>query len=164
MKFLKMYDVKSPTRGTPFSAGIDFFVPENTQEFIEAFKEKNKDINITENGFIVEPQKRVNIPSGIKTEFDENYALIAFSKSGVSLKYGLDVGATVVDSDYTGIIHLSLVNTSDEPVEIKFGQKIIQFVLIPVNYAMPAEVTSEEELFTRQSERGSGGFGSTGTF
>lgn len=164
MKFLKTLEVKSPTRGTALSAGIDFFVPEKTIEFIEAFSEKNSGVEITEKGFIVKPHGRVNIPSGIKVEFDKNFALIAFNKSGVSLKYGLDVGATVIDADYTGIIHLSLVNTTSNPVEIQFGQKIVQFVLIPVSYAVPVEVKSEEELFTRETERSDKGFGSTGAF
>ena len=162
MKFLKLYDVKSPTRGTSVAAGIDFFVPENTEEFIKAFKEKNPTVEITEEGITLKAHERVNIPSGVKAEVPDGYALIAFNKSGVSLKYGLDVGATVVDQDYEGCIHLSLINTSNETVKIGYGQKIIQFVLIPMNYEMPEEVFTEEELFTRNSERGDGAFGSTG--
>ena len=76
----------------------------------------------------------------------------------------LDVGASVVDEDYKGVIHLSLVNTSNECVKLEYGQKIIQFLLIPVAYDEVVEVNSEDELFTRDSERGSGGFGSTGSF
>lgn len=163
MKFYKTLDVKSPTRGTAVAAGIDFFVPNKSDEFIEAFKEKNPNITLITEGILLHPHERVNIPSGIKAEVPEGYALIAYNKSGVSLKYGLDVGATVVDEDYQGVIHLSLVNTSNDIVIINYGQKIIQFVLIPVNYEMPEEVMSEEELFTRDSARKAGGFGSTGT-
>ena len=163
MKFYKTLEVKSPTRGTPVAAGIDFFVPNNTEEFVTAFKEKNPNIQIDAFGIVLGPHERVNIPSGIRAEVPEGHALIAFNKSGVSLKYGLDVGATVVDEDYQGVIHLSLVNTSEDIVRIEYGQKIIQFVLIPVNYEMPLEVDTEEELFTRNSKRGSGAFGSTGT-
>ena len=163
MNYLKTLEVKSPNRGTPFSAGIDFFVPENTEAFVKAFKEKNPNIYIdSERGIVLGPHERVNIPSGIKAEVPRGFAMIAYNKSGVSLKYGLDVGATVVDEDYQGVIHLSLVNTSDEIVEIKFGQKIIQFLLIPVKYEEIVEVNSEEEVFTRDSKRKSGGFGSTG--
>lgn len=162
MKFLKTLAVKSPTRGTPVAAGIDFYVPDNTQKFRDAFIEKNPNIEIRDNCIVVGPHERVNIPSGIKVEVPDGYALIAYNKSGVSLKYGLDVGATVVDQDYTGVIHLSLVNTSEDIVKIEYGQKIIQFVLIPVLYDMPEEVETEAELFTRESERGSGAFGSTG--
>ena len=162
MKFLKTLDVKSPTRGTSVAAGIDFFVPENTESFIAAFKEKNPTIHIDNNGINLGPHERVNIPSGIKANVPQGYALIAYNKSGVSLKYGLDVGASVVDEDYQGVIHLSLVNTSEDIVNIDFGQKIIKFILLPVNYELPEEVTSETELFTRESDRGAGAFGSTG--
>lgn len=163
IKFLKVMDVKSPARGTSVAAGCDFFVPNDTQEFRDAFYAKNPNIALNNDGITLNPHERVNIPSGLKVEIPHGYALIAYNKSGVSLKYGLDVGATVVDEDYKGVVHLSLVNTSNEKVRIEFGQKIIQFVLIPVLYADVVEVNSEEELFTRDSERGEGGFGSTGT-
>ena len=162
MKFYKTLEVKSPTRGTEVAAGIDFFIPENTEAFVEAFKQKNPDIQIDSTGIVLGPHERVNIPSGIKAEVPHGYALIAFNKSGVSLKYGLDVGASVVDEDYQGVIHLSLVNTSENIIPLSYGQKIIQFVLLPVNYELPEEVKTEEELFTRDSDRGAGGFGSTG--
>lgn len=160
MKILKTLNVKTPARGTSVAAGLDFFVPENTEEFVQAFKEKNPNIQIDENGITMGPHERVNIPSGIKAQVPNGHALIAYNKSGVSLKYGLDVGATVVDEDYQGVIHLSLVNTSEDIVKINYGQKIIQFLLIPVFYDTVEEVT---ELFTKASERGEGGFGSTGT-
>jgi dUTP pyrophosphatase len=160
MKILKTLNVKTPARGTSVAAGLDFFVPENTEEFVQAFKEKNPNIQIDENGITMGPHERVNIPSGIKAQVPNGHALIAYNKSGVSLKYGLDVGATVVDEDYQGVIHLSLVNTSEDIVKINYGQKIIQFLLIPVFYDTVEEVT---ELFTEASERGEGGFGSTGT-
>ena len=164
MKIYKVFDVKTPSRGTSVAAGIDFFVPENTEEFKVAFKEKNPTIQIDEDGIVLGPHERVNIPSGIKVEVPHNYALIAYNKSGVSLRYGLDVGASVIDEDYTGVIHHSLVNTSNDIVKIAYGQKIIQFLLIPVLYDIVEEVKTEEELFTRKSERGSGAFGSTGQF
>ena len=163
MKFCKKLDVKSPVRGTPEAAGIDFFVPENTIEFREMFKEKNSTIQIDDTGITLRPHERVNIPSGIKMDVPVGYALIAFNKSGVSLKYGLDIGASVVDSDYQGIIHLSLVNASNVDVHIEYGQKIIQFVLLPVNFDLPEEVLTEQEVFDRTTIRGIGGFGSTNT-
>lgn len=163
IKFLKVMDVKSPARGTSVAAGVDFFVPNDTQEFRDAFKAKNSTIQIDDTGIVLGPHERVNIPSGLKVEIPQGHALIAYNKSGVSLKYGLDVGATVVDEDYEGVVHLSLVNTSNDIVKIEYGQKIIQFLLIPVRYDEAVEVNSEEELFTRHSDRGAGGFGSTGT-
>ena len=162
MKILKTLNVKTPTRGTEVAAGIDFFVPEKSEDFVKYFFEKNPDVLITDEGIILNPHQRVNIPSGIKAEIPKGYALIAYNKSGVSLKYGLDVGATVVDEDYQGMIHLSLVKTSDKTIIINYGQKIIQFLLIPIFYDKVELVNNEEELFTRDSQRGEGGFGSTG--
>lgn len=163
MNFCKKLKVKSPERGTPGSAGLDFFVPENTEEFVKMFKDKNPTIQIDDTGITLNPHERVNIPSGIKIEIPEGTALIAYNKSGVSLKYGLDIGASVVDSDYTGMVHLSLVNTSNEKVHINYGQKIIQFLLYNVRFDSLEEKKDESEVFTRDSKRGEGGFGSTGT-
>ncbi len=160
MKYTKIREVKSPSRGTEQSAGIDFFVPEEWN-----------------NGqpFSVEPGGRVLIPSGIKVNVPSGYALIAFNKSGIASKTGLTVGACVVDEDYQGEIHINMINTN-QPTEtfngvayaansghvtITPGDKLVQFILIPVNYANPEE-TSLEELYTEVSERGEGGFGSTG--
>ena len=161
VKVFKTRDVKTPTRGTSVAAGIDFFIPNKSNDFCEALI--NKGGVIIADKIMIPPHNRINIPSGIKVEIPDGYALIAFNKSGVSLNYGLDVGATVVDQDYAGEVHLSLVNTSNNNVYLDFGQKIIQFVLIPMNYCGVQEVASEEDLFTRESERGAGAFGSTGT-
>lgn len=163
MRYCKVADVKSPVRGTERSAGIDFFVPSYTEEFETKFKAKNPSILIDKDyGISLLPHERVNIPSGIKAEVPTGFALIAYNKSGVSLKYGLDVGASVVDEDYQGEIHISLVNTSDTEVKIAFGQKIVQFILVPIFYDDLTECP-EELCFTRNSERKSGGFGSTGS-
>jgi dUTP pyrophosphatase len=142
MLIKKIRDVKTPTRGTDKSAGIDFFVP-NDQESTKLF-----------------PGESALIPSGIKAQVPEGYALIAFNKSGVATKHRLSVGACVVDEDYEGEIHLHVYNTSNNKVvEIEPGMKLTQFVLTPVNYQNVEEVNEFPE---RQSQRGSGGFGSTG--
>lgn len=163
MKIFKTMEVKTPQRGTSVAAGIDFFVPEQTEEFIQAFREKNPGVFMNDGGITLNPHQRVNIPSGIKANVPKGYALIAFNKSGVSLKYGLDVGATVIDEDYQGVIHLSLTNTSMNSVHIDFGQKIVQFILIPMFYDNVELIENEDDLFDTESERGEGGFGSTGT-
>ncbi len=142
MKVKRTRDVKLPNRGTPLSAGIDFFVPEDfkpTQLF---------------------PGDDVLIPSGIKVQVPDGYALIAFNKSGVATKKRLSVGACVVDEDYTGEVHIHVYNTShNKIIDIEPGMKLAQFILIPVNYANVEEV---DELPTKESQRGDGGFGSTG--
>lgn len=147
LKISKIRDVKTPVRGTPGSAGIDFYVPND----------------IPESSFQVEPGKSCFIPSGIKANVPEGFALIAFNKSGVALKKGLIVGACVVDSDYQGEIHIHLINrTKDSVSTIQRGEKLVQFLLVPVNHCNIEEV-SPALLFNEETIRGSGGFGSTGT-
>jgi dUTP pyrophosphatase len=141
MLIKKIREVKTPARGTSKSAGLDFFVPDDF--------EKSK----------VWPGKSILIPSGIKAQVPEGYALIAFNKSGVATKEGLVVGACVVDEDYEGEIHLHMINVGDKVVDIVPGQKLTQFILIQINYS---DVQVVQEFPTRHSERGSGGFGSTG--
>ncbi len=147
MKLAKIRDVKTPTRGTAGSAGIDFYVP--------------NDYPATESLCTIEPGERFFIPSGIKANVPEGYALIAMNKSGVALKKGLLVGACVVDSDYQGEIHLHLVNTGKRDVTIEPGDKLVQFLLVPVNHCT-VEVVAEDNLFSTETTRGAGGFGSTG--
>jgi len=141
MKVQKIRQVKTPNRGTDQSAGIDFFVPE--------------DYSTT----ALQPGESVLIPSGIKAQVPAGYALIAFNKSGVATKQGLSVGACCVDEDYEGEIHLHMINTSSTIQTISTGQKLVQFILLPVSYAEVQEVT---ELKPRNTQRGAGGFGSTG--
>ena len=145
MKIAKIRDVKTPTRGTQGSAGIDFYVPNDYPNSLRR----------------VAPGERFFIPSGVKANVPEGYALIAMNKSGVALKKGLMVGACVVDSDYQGEIHLHLVNTSNDDVTIEAGEKLTQFLLIPVDHC-GVEVVNESDLFSHESDRGAGGFGSTG--
>ena len=141
----KTRDVKTPSRGTEGSAGIDFYVPDDYPQSL----------------CTIEPGERCFIPSGIKANVPDGYALVAFNKSGVALKKQLLVGAAVVDSDYQGEIHLHLVNTSTMPVEISAGEKLVQFLLLPVDHG-PVCLVGEDELFNATTDRGAGGFGSTG--
>lgn len=139
MKIEKIRDVKTPERGTQWSAGIDFFVPND-------FK------TIT-----LKPNEDINIPSGIKCQIPHGYALLGVNKSGVSLNKKLQVGACLVDEDYTGELHLHVFNCGRKNVEIKAGDKLVQFILTPIFYD-EIEVT---KLKVKQTQRGEGGFGST---
>lgn len=173
-RYSKVRDVKSIDRGTSNSAGIDFFIPKFTQEFMKIVQDKNPCISqlipssysyIIINSpdvksILISPGERLMIPSGIKLQGHKSTAFIMFNKSGISVKKGLDVLACVIDEDYQGEIHLSLVNTSKYIVEIKEGEKIIQGIEIPVIYSDLIEVP-ETELFETETERGTGGFGST---
>jgi dUTP pyrophosphatase len=139
MKVQKLRNVKTPSRGTSVSAGIDFYVPEDFETVV------------------LKPGQSVLIPSGIKAQVPRGYALIAFNKSGVATKQGLQVGACVVDEDYRLEIHLHVINISDKDQTVATGQKLIQFVLIPVCYFDVEEVDNIENNTERK-----GGFGSTG--
>ncbi len=146
MKYCKTRKVKSPVRGTPLSAGIDFFVPDD-------FPGEH---------FLI-PGDAINIPSGIKVKVPHGYALIFKNKSGVALKKGLQVGACVVDEDYQGEVHLHVRNTGIDLQSIKPGEKLVQALLVPVSLEEVEEVLDEGELYDGVTERGEGGFGSTGT-
>ena len=172
MQFIKTKEVQSPMRSHPTDAGCDFFIPTNlnVQEMLNKNpKMKVQDFNLSANGkgtiygIILKPQKRVLIPSGIHIKLPENHALIAFNKSGVASKTGIIAGAAVVDQFYEGEVHISLINTSSETTVIKAGAKVIQFILLPVNYSMPELINKSPKEFYEDSdsERGEGGFGST---
>lgn len=167
MKFAKIRDVKSPCRGTSKSAGIDFFVPNYSEEFLKIFQEKNPNCPFRKQDyFVIRPHEMVLIPSGVKCAIPEGFGLFVNNKSGVATKKGLTFMANVIDEDYEGEIHISLLNTTDEPISVFWGEKIVQMVLIEMNYELPEECSIEElqKIFkSRNSERGEGGFGSTGT-
>ena len=74
----------------------------------------------------------------------------------------LKVGACVIDEDYQGEIHLHVHNIGKEVVMIEPGMKLVQMILIPVLYDSIEEVSSIDELYEVETERGEGGFGSTG--
>ena len=159
IKFTKVRETQSPNRAHDTDAGIDFYCPSKSDEFIADLKGSFTE---TDDGFTILPQGRILIPSGIHVKFEDSHALIAFNKSGIASKTGLIVGAAVVDSDYEGEVHINLINTSDEPVTICFGQKIVQFILLPIKCYIPEEVDSLDELYKdSKSERKDGGFGST---
>jgi dUTP pyrophosphatase len=144
MKVQRIRDVKLPTRGTPQSAGLDFYVP--------------NDVLFGGIDICLKPGDSVVIPSGIKVEVPKGYALIGFNKSGIAVKRHLYVGACVIDEDYQGEVHIHLTNVGKDASYISPGDKIAQFILVPVLYADIEEV---DELHKVPTERGTGAFGST---
>ena len=180
MNYTKVRDVKSPTRGTSRSAGIDFYVPTFDNKFLDDLKNKNKNLSFDGIRFLGGPldpatltadenissimlfeHERILIPSGIHVNIPEGYALIAHNKSGVASKKGLDILAEVIDEDYQGEVHLSIYNTGTEVQMIGQGEKLIQCILIPVLYADLVEIENLETLYPVETERKDGGFGST---
>jgi dUTPase len=85
-------------------------MPDYTPEFVEQVLEKNKELAYGPHGLVLKQGERCLIPSGIKVDVPAGHALIAFNKSGVAVKKGLDVGACVVDVGYQGQVHISLTN------------------------------------------------------
>lgn len=180
MKFAKIRDVKSPCRGTSKSAGIDFFVPNYSEDYVDKLlnplREDNSKIKeliglnkkfirkSNKDGFVLDSLGRVFIPSGIKVAVPEQCDFTAHNKGGVATKYGLIFGAHVCDEDYEGEIFISIINCSPDLVTISFGQKLVQFVVRKVEYES-VEVVEEfelEEIFSmRNSERKDGALGST---
>ena len=174
IKFLKIRNVTSPTRAYEFDAGIDFYVPEFCQKFLDDLMDRNPDADLMGVGdervekIAVPAHGRIMIPSGIKSRMAEpGRALIAANKSGVATKKGLIFGAQVVDYTYKGEIHISLINTSKVATRIYAGDKVIQFLETPV-FNSPVEIVEmkyaeDEQKFYKglQDDRGAGGFGST---
>jgi dUTPase len=164
IKFLKTRDVKSPSRANKYDAGIDFYVPEFTKEFVELLKEKNPEIFIENDYVLLNSNERILIPSGIYCQMASPYrALIAANKSGVSTKLGLVFGAQVVDYEYQGEIHLSLINTSDGAVKITPGIKILQFLETPIfcSTIQIEEGKTPIEFYEKETTRGDSGFGAS---
>jgi len=166
------YDVKAPVRDAG-NAGVDFFIPNYNETFMEAFTAKNTD----DNAFIstndegkavvrIMPHGRANIPSGVRSFIPANVALEAQNKSGIATKLGLVYGASVVDANYQGIIHISLINTTGKTIELPLGMKAVQFLPRVIDIS-PIEVYNNISLdeFYKDfefSNRGEGAFGSTG--
>lgn len=146
MQIAKVRNVKTPVRGTTKSAGIDFFIPEDFS------------------GQMLDPREDILIPSGICALIPDGYMLMAADKSGVSpsrvakmecetemkitgqdttLSSALIVGAKIIDEDYPGEIHIHIINVGKEPVWLERGQKIVQFILVPVCYADICEASPE---------------------
>lgn len=164
IEFLKIRNVKDPKRNNGEDAGIDFFVPEYNLIFHDDLLKKNPGLDIDYEGFVVQPHEAVLIPSGIKSKFDNNLALIAHNKSGVCTKTLLVVGAQVIDSSYQGEWHIHMINTSNEKVHIKYGSKLTQFIPLYIyngEFSVQENIP-ENEFFENTTSRGAGGFGSTG--
>lgn len=135
-------DAIIPTYASPFSAGADLYalIPEKTLE--------------------IKSGETVLVHTGIALEIPEGYVGMIFARSGIATKRGLapanKVG--VIDSDYRGELMISLHNHSDKTQVVENGERVSQLVIMPY---LKAEFTLSQSL--DETERGTGGFGSTGT-
>lgn len=131
---------KIPTRGTAESAGYDLYAA------------TDKDIQIP-------PHSNVKIGTGIAMSIPNGFFGGIFARSGVATKRNMRPSNCVgiVDSDYTGEVIVSIHNDSTETKTIQRGERIAQLVIVPYLSVIFDEVNELEE-----TERGDGGFGSTG--
>ena len=108
----------------------------------------------------IEPGKTVFVPTGIAMEIPKGYAGLAYARSGLACKQDLapanKVG--VIDSDYRGELIVALHNDTDQLQFVEPGERIAQLVIMPY-----LSVEFEESDSLNETERGDGGFGSTGT-
>lgn len=107
--------------------------------------------------FELGPGERKSIPLGIAMEIPKGYVGLIWDKSGLSHKYGIKSFGGVIDSGYRGEVHAGVMNLGDKYFSFEKGQKIAQMLIQKVDTADFVEV---EEL--SNSERGKGGFGSSG--
>lgn len=103
---------------------------------------------------------RAVIPTGLAMALPSaDYVALVFARSGLGIKKGvcLSNGVGVIDSDYRGEIGVGLVNLGSEPYTVQPGDRIAQLMVVPV---VQPTVTVTEDL--DETDRGAGGFGSTG--
>ena len=113
-----------------------------------------------EASLILKPGERMLVSTGLFIELPIGFEAQVRPRSGLALKHGITVlnSPGTVDADYRGEVKVLLINLSDRPFELCDGERIAQMIIAPHKRV---EWTSVEEL--TDSERGMGGFGSTGT-
>jgi len=139
---VKKFDknIKLPTYKTSGSSGMDLMA------YI-----KNK--------IVIKPNKIKIIPTGIALSIPKNYEIQIRPRSGLAAKKGITVLNTpgTIDSDYRGEIKIILINLSKKSFVVKSGDRIAQMILSPI-----IKCTLKEVKDLSKTQRGKGGFGSTG--
>ncbi|HZJ77554.1 MAG TPA: dUTP diphosphatase [Clostridia bacterium] len=145
MNYLKVKKLREnaiiPKRATKGSAGIDLYA-------------------CLEAELTVPARGHAFIPTGIAIALpDSSLVAMVFARSGLAIKHGIGLlnGVGVVDSDYRGEVCVGVCNQFDEEYTIQPGERIAQIVIMPVSCLPVVETENLEE-----TERGEGGFGSTG--
>ncbi len=136
---MKVGDTDLPKYQTPFSAGLDLKSIEN---------------------IIIQPMERKLIKTGLKVSIPHGFEGQIRPRSGLALRQGITLvnSPGTIDSDYRGEIGIILINLGNEEVAISRGERVAQLVICPIVRAELEEVQSLDD-----TERSSGGFGSTGT-
>ena len=118
------------------------------------------DVFSADEDFILHPGERRLVHTGVYLQIPDGYEVQVRARSGLSLKHGITVlnGVGTIDSDYQGECNVILINHGKDLWECKKGERIAQFVLAPV-----VQATFQGMLdFSEETDRGAGGFGSTG--
>ena len=131
-------DFPLPEYATPASAGVDLRASE---------------------GCVIPPGGRALVPTGLRIALPEDYEAQVRPRSGLALEHGVTLPNSpgTIDADYRGEIGVILMNLGQEPFVVEPGDRIAQMIVAPVTRVAWSEV---EELDA--TERGEGGFGSTG--
>ena len=108
---------------------------------------------------VLKPMERYLFPTGIYIQLPEGYEAQIRPRSGLAAKYGITVtnAPGTVDADYTGEVKVSLINLSNDTFVVQPGERIAQMVI-----ARYEKITWNEVAVLDETERGAGGFGSTG--
>lgn len=115
--------------------------------------------NLTE-AITLQPLERRLIPTGLYMEIPEGYEVQIRPRSGLAFKNGITVlnAPGTVDADYRGEVGVLLINLSNEAFVVEPGERVAQMVVAPY-----VQATWEETTALSETDRGAGGFGSTGT-
>ena len=141
VKFTKLdKSASAPVYGTPFAAGAD----------LRALLDEN---------IKIQPGETYFVHTGIAAQIPEGLVGLIYARSGLACKRGLAPAncVGVIDSDYRGEIMVALHNYSNNPQEIEPGERVAQLVIAPYIAADFEEAESLDD-----TDRGEGGFGSTG--
>jgi len=105
------------------------------------------------------PMERVAVPTGLALAMPPGYEAQLRPRSGLALKHGITLlnSPGTVDADYRGEVKVLLVNLSSQPFTLRRGERVAQLVVAPVSQVSLVELTVLDD-----TERGEGGFGSTG--
>ena len=115
--------------------------------------------NLTE-AVTLQPLERKLIPTGLYMEIPEGFEVQIRPRSGLAYKNGITVlnAPGTIDADYRGEVGVLLINLSAEPFVVEPGERVAQMVVAPY-----VQATWEETTALTETDRGAGGFGSTGT-
>lgn len=141
VRFKRLNDLaKIPTRGSKFSAGYDLYAA-------------------TDNDIQIPPHSTVMIGTGLAMDLPYGYFGAIFARSGIATKRGLRPAncVPVIDCDYRGEWIIPLHNDSNETMTVLAGERIAQLILLPYQ-----DIDFKEVNELSNTDRGMGGFGSTG--